>query len=100
MRLNTSIVRTQPDSDTGASSASVPVIKGFQGIKGTASCLCSCLKGLPSNAFAFEPMKEALHRRMIVTISRTTHTHDHALLLQKRLLAFTGGGPPTIALLE
>src|SRR6266568_4925782 len=66
-----------------------PVIKGFDVIKGIAPGLRSRLKGLAINAFAFEAMKEALHRCIIVTISSTTHADDHLFLLQECLIALT-----------
>src|SRR5207249_2334308 len=58
-----------------------PIIKGFDVIKGDASGLRSCLKGLTINAFPFETVKKAFHGRIIVTIGRTTHACYHAFLL-------------------
>ena len=77
-----------------------PIRKGFDVIKGAAPGLCSCLKGLAINAFAFETMKKAFHGRIIVTISRPTHADNHAFLPHYRLIAFTCVGAPTIAVME
>jgi hypothetical protein len=55
------------------------------GIKGGTSGLRSCLKGLSLNAFAFEPMEEAFHGRMIITVRRPTHACSHALLTGRAL---------------
>jgi hypothetical protein len=62
-----------------------PIGKGFDGIKGGTSGLRSCLKGLSLNAFAFEPMEEAFHGRMIITVRRPTHACSHALLTGRAL---------------
>ena len=77
-----------------------PIIKGFQVIKGDASGLCACLKGLTINAFAFETVEKALHSRIIVTIRRPTHAHDHRFLSQKRLIAVTGVGTATVRMVQ
>jgi hypothetical protein len=77
-----------------------PIIKGFDVIKGDASGLCACLKGLAINAFAFATVKKAFHGRILVTISSATHADSQAFLSQERLIAFTGVGPPTIRVME
>ena len=50
-------------------------------LKGTASGLCSRLKGRPFDAFAFEAVEETLHRRSIVAVGSAAHADDHAVLL-------------------
>src|SRR5215471_2053450 len=47
-----------------------------------------------------EAVKKTFHRRVIIAISRSTHTHQHACLSQKRLIALTGVGTATIRLKE
>src|SRR5215469_16632192 len=59
----------------------VAIVETLDVLKGTASGLCSRLKGLPFNAFTLETMEETFHRRIIVTIGRPTHTDQHACLL-------------------
>ena len=77
-----------------------PIIKGFDVIKGDASGLCACLKGLAINALAFERVKKAFHGCIVVTMRRATHADDHAFLSQERLIVFTVIGTPTISVME
>src|SRR5215469_3574302 len=77
-----------------------PIIKGFDVIKGDAPGLCSRLKRLAIDAFAFETMKKAFHGRIIVTISSPTHAGSHAFLPQEHLIAFTRIRTATIGVVE
>ncbi len=58
-----------------------PIIETLDVFKGAASGLRSCLKGLTINAFAFETMEEAFHRRIIIAVGSAAHTYYHAFLL-------------------
>ena len=60
-----------------------PIIETFDVIKGAASGLRSCLKGLAINAFAFETMKETFHGRVIVAVSRAAHAYLHTFAARK-----------------
>jgi hypothetical protein len=80
--------------------SSPPIVKGFDVIKGGTSGLRSCLKGLSLNAFALETMEEAFHGRIIITVRCPTHAYYHAFLPQEGLIAFTGVGAPTIAVMQ
>ena len=57
------------------------ILETLDVLKGTASGLCSRLKGLTLNAFALETMEETFHRGIVVAIGSPAHADDHAFLL-------------------
>ena len=77
-----------------------PIIETFDVIKGATPGLGPCLKRLAINTFTFETMKEAFHRRVIVTVSSAAHACLHAFSLQECLIALARVGTPTIGMME
>ena len=77
-----------------------PIRETFDVIKGAASGLRSCLKGLAINAFAFETMKETFHGRIIVAVSCAAHAYLHTFLLHEPLIALARVGPAPIRVME
>ena len=80
--------------------SSCTIIEALDEIKGSTSSLCSGLKRLAINAFAFETMEETFHGCIIVTVSSTAHAHHHAFLPQERLITLTRVGTSTIRVME
>ena len=76
------------------------MIKRLDVFKGAASSLCPCLKRLTINAFTFETVKEAFHRRIIIAVGCAAHTCYHAFLLEERLIAFTCVGTTSIGMVQ
>ena len=76
--------------------AALSIVKTLDVLKDDEPGLLPTVEIVTINAFPFESAEETLHRRVIVTVARSTHAHHDAYICQPGQISPAGVGAALI----